>query len=325
MKFWLVFLIFILGIFFIASGVIFYFHLIDLKKLSVSSPLSQVVYTTQTQLSGKKNTRWQAKGIISSGMTAPENKAKAVLLIDLNSEKIIYDKNAEEQLPIASLSKLMTATVALQTTSLDKTYIVTKEATSCGEAVMGLSDNESCNVRELIYGLILPSGNDAAEILARNIPPEGREKFINWMNQKAKNLGMSKSQFFNPHGLDEENGQTNLSSAGDLAALFYYLKEYFPFFIKVLKSREYEAAGFGHKRLYLYNTSWDFTRSYPYLTGGKSGNTGKAGFCLLALAEKNRHQLLLIILGEPTYNDIRLDSWKLFDYGFEVLSAAGGS
>jgi D-alanyl-D-alanine carboxypeptidase len=107
----------------------------------------------------------------------------------------------------------------------------------------------------------------------------------------------------------------------DLAKLFYYLDNNFPLFKEIMSTKEFVLeANDLHRNYYLVSTAWDFSNNYPYLVGGKSGNTDKAGFCLLAQAQKGSYQLLLIILGEPSYTDIRKDSWNLFNYGFEVLA-----
>ena len=259
---------------------------------------------------------WNPKEKIKTSLKAPENKAEAVLLLNFDTEEIIYEKNVRQKFPSASLTKLMTSTISLQENKPDTLLQVTSEAIKKGEAAMGLKEEEYCSVKELIYGMILNSGNDAAETVAQ----KDRQDFINKMNQKAKELCMNSTHFINPSGLDEDSNQINTTSVIDLAHLIYFIKENFPTIMNALKTWEYHADGKGHQSLFLYSTAWKFTNNYPYLIGGKTGNTNKAGYNFIGLAEKKEKKLLLIILKEPTFNDIRQDTQSLFDYGFEVLN-----
>ena len=273
----------------------------------------------QINKNNKPIVTWEPKGQLETTIKPPEHKALSVLLIDSNSQKIIYQKNPDQQLPIASLSKLGTAAIALEMIGKSKSCKVNTKELNCGEASIGLVNGERLSVEELLYGMLLNSANDAAEVLAGSTTKNGRAEYITWMNQKAKKLGLNNTMYINPTGLDEEN-TTNLSSAMDLTKLFYYLNNNFPLFKKIMNTNEYVlAANDLHRNYYLSSTAWDFSNNYPYLIGGKSGNTDKAGFCLLAQAKKGSNQLLLIILGEPSYTSIRKDSWSLFNYGFEVL------
>ncbi len=305
---------------FLSLFILAFIFFIDVRSLSPNSPLNPILTTTQKYLPLKKIERWQAKGAVRSNLPIPDSSARAVFLLDFEKEKIIYQKNSEEQLPVASLSKLMTAAVTLEMAETDELLSVSSEATSCGEAAVGLKDGESLTVKELLYGMLLVSGNDTSEVLARNIGKEGRRKFLDWMKQKAKNLGLNQTSFVNPTGLDEDDGRANLSSAGDLAAIFYYLYYNFPLFREIFTTKEFILEeNIYHQQYDLFNTSWDFADDYPYLLGGKSGNTDQAGFCLLALAKKDKQRLLLIILGEPEWENIQEDVAKFFDYGFTVL------
>ena len=257
----------------------------------------------------------QTKGEIKTSLKAPENQAQSVLLLNFDTEKVIYEKNSSQKLPSASLTKLMTSTISLQENKPDTLLQVSNEATVSGEAAMGLKEEEYCSVKELIYGMILNSGNEAAETAAQ----KDRQDFIDKMNQKAKDLCMNSTHFINPTGLDEDSNQINTTSATDLTRLIYFIKDTSPIIMDALTTWEYHANGKGHQSLFLYNTAWKFTNDYPYLIGGKTGNTDKAGYNFIGLSEKKEKKLLLIILKEPTYNDIRKDTRSLFDYGFEVL------
>jgi len=302
----------ILIIIFLLLAVFFAFNVLKNSSLINSG-------TTMFDINNQNNNEpfvcRQTKGEIKTSLKAPENKAKSVLLMDFDTEKVIYEKNVSKKLPSASLTKLMTSVISLQENKPDTLLQVSNEATKSGEAAMGLKENEYCSVKELIYGMILNSGNEAAETTAQ----KNREDFLIKMNKKAKNLCMDNTYFVNPTGLDEESNQVNTTSAFDLAYLIFFIKDNYPIIMNALTTWEYHADGKGHQSLFLYNTAWKFTNNYPYLIGGKTGNTDKTGYNFIGLSEKKEKKLLLIILKEPTFNDIRQDSQSLFDYGFEIL------
>jgi len=147
--------------------------------------------------------------------------AQSALVIDLNNNQVLYAKNAHQSLPIASLTKIMTALVALETAPLDTKMIVSHQAAQVGEATMNLSEKEKLTLEELLYGLILVSGNDAATVIAENIA--GRVPlFTNLMNEKASQLNLSQTNFYNPHGLDQNDAPPNQSTTYELAILSYH-------------------------------------------------------------------------------------------------------
>ncbi|MBI1869453.1 D-alanyl-D-alanine carboxypeptidase, partial [Candidatus Gottesmanbacteria bacterium] len=150
----------------------------------------------------------------------------AYAAMDRDSRELLLAKNLTLRRPIASIVKVMTALVAIDNIDLSSEYMVTEEATKAGEAVMGLTAGERLTLQELLYGILLPSGNDAAETIAQGPLAGGaaaRTTFISRMNEKARNLGMLDSHFVNPTGLDEDKvANSTFSTALDLLALGNY-------------------------------------------------------------------------------------------------------
>ncbi|MEK9178646.1 MAG: serine hydrolase, partial [Patescibacteria group bacterium] len=179
-----------------------------------------------------------------------ELSAQAALIYDLTDEERLYEKNSKERLPIASLSKIMTAVIALENKRQDDRYYVSK-SNLVGENSMGLTPGEVLTLEELLYGLILPSGNDAAEVLASNYPG-GRAEFVKAMNDKASSLGLENTNFTNPSGLEGDGKQ--YSTAYDLLVITRYAIKNFPLFREVVATVEKEIPySEDHKYFYLYN------------------------------------------------------------------------
>jgi len=241
-----------------------------------------------------------------------ELTAESILAIDLTNEKIIYKKNFDKKRAIASLTKIMTAVVA-QEHSIIENLIEIDESFRIGESEIGLEEGEKLTVNELIHGLILPSGNDAAEALATGIAGD-RSTFISWMNQKAKDLGMYDTYFANPSGLDgEPPGKTTYSTAKDLYILTRYALS-FPYLRKVFATDSITFPQNYRRKAYVFNNRLFMHRYYPYIKGIKPGNTDEAGNCLITLAEKNGVEILGIFLDSK---DTKEDALALFNYFFK--------
>lgn len=252
------------------------------------------------------------KGAFLEAAKLPEISAKSALVYDLTGEKILYSKNSEEKLPIASVTKVMTAIVALENKKTSDQYYVLKR-NLVGENSMGLSEGEVLSLEELLYGLILVSGNDAAETLAENYP-KGRENFIEAMNKKAQSLGLKDTHFTNPSGLEGDGNQ--YSTVYDLLVITRYAISNFPLFAKVASTFEYSIPYTKtHKVFYLQNET-NLLTSYPGVKGIKTGYTPEAGFCLVTYLDYHQHKLIGIILGS---NNRREEMKELLDYSLKEL------
>lgn len=242
----------------------------------------------------------------------PEISARAALVYDLTTEKTLFEKNSEEKLPIASLTKIMTAIIALENKKKEDRYIVSKKDL-VGENSMGLTEGEVLTLGELLYGLMLVSGNDAAETLASNYGL-GRANFIKAMNDKAKSLGLSNTNFINPSGLEGDGEQ--YSTAYDLFVITNYAISNFPLFQKVVSTFQYTIPYTqNHKALYLENDT-NLLTSYPGVKGVKTGYTPEAGLCLVTYLEHEGHRIIGVLLGS---GDRRGEMKELLDYGLKKL------
>lgn len=222
-------------------------------------------------------------------------QAKAAIVMDPNSAYTYFSKAAEQKLPIASLTKIMTAIVILEENKFDEQVMVDFDPQTIEGRKMGLYQNEVLLLRSLLQGIIIHSANDAAMALARH-NAGNMEAFVTKMNQKAKLLGLKNTHFANSIGLDDPN---NYSSAQDLAILsMYALKK--PFFretTQITGVSVYSLSGLEHK---LETTNLLLHNSYLPIFGLKTGTTDDAGECFIGLLNTPRkHELLVILLNSP--------------------------
>lgn len=243
----------------------------------------------------------------------PLYTAKAALMYDLTTNKTLFEDHAQERMPMASLTKIMTAIIALENKKSDNRYTVFPE-NIVGEDSMGLTEGEVLTQEELLYGLMLPSGNDAAEVLASNYK-DGRNAFIEAMNDKAKALGLTDTQFSNPSGLQGDGIQH--TTAADLLVMTKYALEKFPLLAKIVATYEYTIpATQSHKAYTLYNET-NLLTTYPGVKGVKTGYTPEAGMCLVTLLEYKGHKIVGILLNSQN----RREEMKHFlDFSLQELS-----
>lgn len=236
--------------------------------------------------------------------------AKSAFIFDITTNKSIFVKNETERLPMASLTKIMTAIIALENKREDDRYIVKKEDL-VGESSMYLTEGETLILENLLYGLILVSANDAAETIARNTHGD-REKFIDSMNDKAKSLGLKNTHFTNPTGLQGDGDQ--YSTAYDLFVMTNYALSKFPLFKKVVAATYYEIPETQEHKAYTLSNETNLLTSYPGVKGVKTGYTPEAGLCLVTYLKYKGHEYIGVILGS---NDRRSEMRELLDYALE--------
>jgi serine-type D-Ala-D-Ala carboxypeptidase (penicillin-binding protein 5/6) len=221
--------------------------------------------------------------------------AASALLVDLEAGQTLYALRPDEPRPPASTAKLMTALIVLQRVSLDGTVTVSATAAGTEGSRMGLVAGETLTIRDLMYGLLVASGNDAAVALAEHIAGSETD-FVALMNDAALAMGLSATRFANAHGLDAE-GMT--SSATDLLVLARAALEY-PAFVEIIATRSLEVAGRS-----LTNTN-ELLGVYPGADGIKTGTTDEAGECLVASVSRSGHRIVAVILGSANrYADVR--------------------
>ncbi|MGL5151558.1 MAG: D-alanyl-D-alanine carboxypeptidase family protein [Clostridium sp.] len=228
---------------------------------------------------------------------APKEKAKGpfrvtarnAIAIDRESGKILFEQSAYEIVPMASTTKILTALVTIERGNLDQKLIVSKNAASIRGSKVGYRAGEEITIRELLYGLMYKSGNDAAITLAEGIGGS-IEGFSEIMNHYARSVGILDSHFMTPHGLDKDD---HYSSAYDLAILTAKGMEY-EMFREVVGTRS------------ITRDKYNFTRDYnninkilwliPGANGVKTGYTGKAGKCLVSSVNHNGRDIIIVVL-----------------------------
>ncbi len=251
-------------------------------------------------------------------LTAPSLTSKAYLLYDYSSGQILLNQNGDARMEPASLTKLMTAYLAFDalrhsTLSLQQTVNVPDSATrnANGESRMLLKAGQQVSVDDLLHGLIVDSGNDAALTLAMNVA--GSELgFVEMMNKQALQLGMSNTHFSNSVGLPDAQ---HYSSAHDLALLAAALVRDYPDFYSLFGLREFT-----------FNNVTQANRNRllwldPNADGMKTGHTDSAGFCLVGSAKRDQHRLITVVLGANSDSIRANESQQLLNFGFQHFDA----
>lgn len=239
----------------------------------------------------------------------PSNHAQAASLIDVTSGRLLYSKRGDERMRIASLTKIMTAIVAIERGDLKDSVKVTKNSFAKEGSSLFLKLGEEMSLENLLYGLMLRSGNDAASAIAEHVGGS-EEGFVLMMNEKATALGLSNSHFMNPHGLDHDE---HYSSANDLAKLTAYaLKN--PTFKEIVKTPVKKAPNPNEKWDYKWDNKNKMLRFYEGADGVKTGYTKKAFRCLVSSATRNGQQIAAVTLND---GDDWNDHSNMLDYGFD--------
>jgi serine-type D-Ala-D-Ala carboxypeptidase (penicillin-binding protein 5/6) len=242
----------------------------------------------------------------------PGLAAAAAILIDLDSSDVLFARHIHARRAPASLTKVITALVANDLYEADETVKISPLVMGPGGSRLGVEPGTKLKVRELLYGLLLKSGNDAAVALAAH-DPAGYRHFLALMNAKARSLGAYDSQFRNPHGLDEPGHYT---SAWDMALLSRELMAQ-PLLADLVATEEH-AVHFEDGTVRTFDNHNKLIGSYPGAIGVKTGFTNNAGNCLVAAAALPTGRFLTVVMGSPNhYGETR----SLFSYG-SALNAA---
>ena len=243
---------------------------------------------------------------------------KAAVLMEMQTGKILWEKNKEAPRPPASTAKILTALVTLDRVPLKEIVTVSITATANKSSAVALKNGERLAVQDLLYALLLQSNNDAALALASHIGGS-TPNFVQIMNQKARSLGAFHSKFSNPSGLPQR-GQ--VTTARDLALITKAALAN-PEFRRIVatKSHPWKSS----KWEGVLENSNELLKNYDGAIGVKTGNTREAGYCLVAAAQRRDKTLIAVILGSQE-NHVWQDAKKLLDYGFKnsTATAPGG-
>jgi D-alanyl-D-alanine carboxypeptidase len=236
-------------------------------------------------------------------------EARAWIVVDARSGDVLASHAAERRLAIASTTKLMTAYVAMKELGPEKVVRAAPYEPIYGESLLGLRAGERVSVHDLVYGLMLVSGNDAAHTLA--VAAAGsEERFVGEMNRYAAALGLADTHYANSIGLDQRG---NYSTAADLATLTRRLLR-IPAFAKIADSRTALLRSLRPPRR--IENSNDLLDMVPWATGVKTGHTFDAGYVLVASGQKRGVSLVSATIGEPTEESRFLDNLELLEWGF---------
>lgn len=237
-----------------------------------------------------------------------EISASSAILIEPFSGRVLYEKNAHEKRPMASTTKIMTALVATDMANPDEVLCVQGDCVKIQGASLYLEEKEELTLMDMLYGLLLRSGNDAAAAIGKHVAGDSSH-FVSLMNRKAWELGMHNTNFANPHGLDDDEHYSTAADMARLGAVFLQA----PLLREICKTEEYVSRELttGKVRLFINNNK--LLARDPRALGIKIGWTENAGRCLVAAAQVNGMELVAVVLDAP---DLYTDVSKLFDYGF---------
>ncbi|EIJ78732.1 peptidase S11 D-alanyl-D-alanine carboxypeptidase 1 [Bacillus methanolicus PB1] len=242
--------------------------------------------------------------------------ASSAILVEQDSGRILYEKDAFTKRRIASITKIMTAILAIESGKLDETVKVSERAVRAEGSSIFLKPGEKIKLEDLVYGLMLRSGNDAAVAIAEHVGGS-IEGFVYLMNKKAEEIGMSNTHFANPHGLDDH--EDHYSTAYDMALLTRYA---------MMNNKYREISGTKIYRAPNPDESWDriwrnknrlLTEMYEYCTGGKTGYTKRAKRTLVTTAEKDGMNLIAVTLNGP---DDWNDHIQMYEMAFNLYKLA---
>lgn len=259
-----------------------------------------------------------ARPVLTARRAPPATNATAELLLDADTGNVLYDKNGEQPLSMASTTKIMTALIAIQTANLEQPIHVQQDAID--RVVLddgsgaGLLVGDVVPLKEMLYALMLPSGNDAAYAIADELGAGDRDVFINHMNLFAQRLQLFQTHYNSPDGLTSDSA-THYTTAYDLAKLSRYAMSV-PLFATIVHTQTYTAQVGG--RTLLWTNTNKLLGNYPGATGIKTGHTFGSGYCLVFAATSHQHHLIGVLLNSPDENQRNIDAAALLDWGFQL-------
>lgn len=236
------------------------------------------------------------------------DSSKSSIVMDISSGRVLYENNADQERLIASITKIMTCIIAIEEGNLEKQVTVGDEILKMYGTSIYLEVGEKMKLIDLLYGLMLRSGNDASVVIAKEVAGSVDE-FVKLMNKKAKEIGMANTTFRNPHGLDEET--KNYSTARDMAILSSYAYKN-KTYRKITSTDTYRVKT--DNKSYLWYNRMKLLGDYKYCTGGKNGYTPSAGKTLVTTHEKNGLKITVVSLyDDDEYNNHENLAESIFD------------
>ncbi len=284
--------------------------LMETTNFETNSP-EEIIYTSQESTSSFQN--FNSGPVKDPHFISPIIGATGSIAIDTESNSILFEKNAHQRLSMASITKLMTMAVVLEENELNEIVTVSSNAAATEGSTMYLAAGEQLTVEDLLYGVIIQSGNDAAVALAEH-NAGSVSNFVDKMNSKAKQLGLINTHYANPTGLDHYD---NYSTAYDISQLaqYVYSKD---FVKKAAKLETHTVTSISGTNTHNLTSTNELLGSYLNVKGLKTGKTQSAGLCLVAIAENDQnHDIITVVLNSP---DRFQESKILIDWVFRAYN-----
>ncbi len=251
--------------------------------------------------------------VFASNLYAEDIRSKAAVVLESNSERILYAKNPHLRLPPASTTKLVTAMVAIDRMDLNAITTISEKAANTQSVAPRLIAGERYSIKDLLYLSLMRSLNGAAVALAE-ASAGSEEAFANMMNEKMHNLGLYNTRFINASGLPG-NGQH--TTAHDLSLIMKASMNY-PAIREIINTRTKDISNSNGRQFFVKNTNNLLWKDEDHI-GGKTGYTRAAGHCLVSAANKGNTTLIAAILGEPARNELWHNTFTLFSRGEDVM------
>lgn len=248
--------------------------------------------------------------VASKSIAEPIINSRIGIIYDRKSGKVIWGKNENKRSAMASTTKIMTCIVVIENADLNAEVKVSAKAAGTGGSRLGLKKDDKITIKDLLYGLMLRSGNDAAVALAEYVGKD-KEGFANLMNKKAKELGLKDTHFVTPHGLDDPEHYTTAYELAKIAD--YALKN--EIFAKIVGTKEHTININGYAKQ-LCNTN-ELLGYLQGVSGVKTGFTNNAGRCLVTSVNRNDFEIITVVLGADTKKIRTADSINLIEYAYE--------
>ncbi len=233
--------------------------------------------------------------------TPPALSATASYLVDMDTGNILENVNGYKSLPMASTTKIMTALIAIESGKLDQPVTVTQaelDQVPADASSAYLVVGETFTLRQLLYGLMLPSGDDAALVIADAVGGT-TDHFVTLMNLFSERLHLFQTHYDNPHGLNLADDQNHYTSASDLVRLAEYAM-HIPLFAQIVQTQTYNLPATAQHQVHKWLNTNTLLSTYSGTLGVKTGSTDAAGFCLVFAATRGGHHLIGVVLNDPT-------------------------
>jgi serine-type D-Ala-D-Ala carboxypeptidase (penicillin-binding protein 5/6) len=260
--------------------------------------------------------------VLTAKGTPPALSATASYLLDMDTGHVLDDVNGEKPLPMASTTKIMTALIAIQTGNLDQQITVQQDAINRvienNGSNAGLAVGETLTLKDLLYGLLVPSGDDAAVAIADGLGGT-TTNFVQRMNLFAYRLRLFQTHYTSPDGLTPD-GQTNpdhYTTAADLTRLADYAM-HIPLFAHIVQTKTYTIAATAQHSAHTWINTNTLLTTYTGMIGVKTGHTEEAGYCLVFAATHGKHHLLGVVLHSSSQEQRDTDARQLLDWGFAL-------